>query len=268
MWLYALIGFAAGSIVSCWQGYKDPPWEGFVLAKFMRSILTGVALGVAAYWMLRLGTVTVDSLGVLLLAILATERLVGETYKGFLRRGPHPEYHKLLHRLRIPAGNGSFRILSGILFLAGGLCLYWGFGRLGGMILDRFGEGVAGGLLVGGAAGTLVAIGGAAKDSQFEGFKPKKFVRSPIMAALGTTVLVRVSDQPWLISIGAIGLERVMVEWYKTFFTRQVRGIHAGKAPTHPEWLERRWVFYVGFLMAVAFCGVLLVAGKLMKPPV
>ena len=41
MWGYLVIGLVAGSIVSSWQGYKDPPWEGFVLSKFVRSILIG-----------------------------------------------------------------------------------------------------------------------------------------------------------------------------------------------------------------------------------
>jgi len=42
----ALIGAVAGLIVSSWQGYKDPPWEGFFFKKFLRSILVGAAAGI------------------------------------------------------------------------------------------------------------------------------------------------------------------------------------------------------------------------------
>jgi len=40
------------------------------------------------------------------------------------------------------------------------------------------------GLLVGVAGGLLVAIGDAFKDSQFEGFLPFKFLRSPVVGGL------------------------------------------------------------------------------------
>ncbi len=30
------IGAVAGLIVSSWQGFKDPPWEGFFVSKFLR----------------------------------------------------------------------------------------------------------------------------------------------------------------------------------------------------------------------------------------
>jgi hypothetical protein len=114
-------------------------------------------------------------------------------------------------------------------------------------------------VLLGAVAGTLVASGGALKDSQFEGFKGRKFVRSPIITALGGALLITSSDNPLLMSIGVIGFERVAVEFFKTFLVRQIRGIHAGKPAAYPEWLERRWVFLVSFLAAVAICGALLV---------
>jgi hypothetical protein len=259
MLTYVVIGLVAGSIVSCWQSFKDPPWEGFHPDRFARSLVVGVMLGALAYGMMQRGLIAVDNLGMLALAVLATERLVGETYKGFLRPGPHPEYFHLFRRLGIPVERGVAKFVIGALFLVGGLALYWWFGRLGAKIIDTFGHTILGGLIVGVAAGTMVAVGGAMKDSQFEGFKPLKFIRSPFMAGVGTIFLVRLSDNPHLISIGAIGLERVVVEFYKTFLTRQVRGIHGKKPIAHPEWLERRWIFAVGFLTAVGACVVLLV---------
>src|SRR5687768_12336473 len=84
MLTYLLIGLGGGLIVSSWQGYKDPPWEGFSFAKFVRSPIVGAAAGVIAYVVeRRTSLLIVDNLGLLMLASLATERLVGEIYKGF-----------------------------------------------------------------------------------------------------------------------------------------------------------------------------------------
>ena len=41
----AAIGAVAGLIVSSWQGFKDPPWEGFSVSKFLRSIGVGIEPG-------------------------------------------------------------------------------------------------------------------------------------------------------------------------------------------------------------------------------
>jgi hypothetical protein len=96
---YLLIGATAGLIVSSWQGFKDPPWEGFFLSKFLRSILVGSGAAFALYVADLRGATVVDNLGVMAFAIVAIERVAGEAYKGFLRRGAHPEYYKLLRRL-------------------------------------------------------------------------------------------------------------------------------------------------------------------------
>lgn len=258
MWTYLAIGLGAGTIVSSWQGFKDPPWEGFHTARFLRSIVVAGLLGVAFFELGARGVLANDNLGLVLLAILATERLVGEIYKGFVRAGDHPEYVTLLARLRIPVGHHVVRLAIGLVLLVLGLALYRGLGWLGAQIVEAAGRSALSGAAIGLLTGTVVAIGGALKDSQFEGFKPLKFVRSPIVSALGTTLLIRCSVDPVLVTISAIGFERVGVEFYKTFLTRQVRGIHAGKTPSHPQWFGRRWLFFATYAIPVVTCGVLL----------
>jgi hypothetical protein len=103
------------------------------------------------------------------------------------------------------------------------------------------------------------AIGGALKDSQFEGFIPLKFLRSPFMGALTGMLMIRFSTRWFLVALAAVGSERVLVELYKTFLKRQVRGMHAGKPVLHPAWLARRWLFAVSFGFSVAICSALLV---------
>jgi hypothetical protein len=115
------------------------------------------------------------------------------------------------------------------------------------------------GLLAGMAGGLLVAIGGALKDSQFEGFLPLKFLRSPLVGGLTGMLVIRFSSHWFLVALAAVGSERVVVELYKTFLKRQVRGIHAGKPVLYPVWLARRGLFAVTFGIAVTICSALLV---------
>jgi hypothetical protein len=258
MLTYLLIGLAGGMIVSSWQGYKDPPWEGFSPARFVRSPLVGAAAGLVLALVERhTSLIAVDNLGLLMLAALATERLVGEIYKGFLRRRFHVEYVRLFQRAGFPMQRDGARAALGVVFLAGGLSLYWALGLFVDAVRAAWGVSPVGGVLIGLTVGTVVAIGGALKDSQLEGFKPKKFVRSPLMSAAGAIVIVQASADPLLVALATIGFERVAVECYKTFLTQQVRGIHENRTPSHPEWFARRWIFAVTFFACVMLGGYL-----------
>lgn len=126
-------------------------------------------------------------------------------------------------------------------------------------IADGTGSLSLAGLLVGIAGGLLVATGGALKDSQFEGFLPLKFLRSPAAGALTGMLMIRFSTHWFLVSLATVGSERVVVELYKTFLKRQIRGMHAGKPILYPVWLARRRLFAVTFGVAVTFCSILLV---------
>ncbi len=255
-----LIGALAGLIVSSWQGFKDPPWEGFFAGKFLRSILVGAGAGVVFEYAGSAGALRIDNPGVLAFAVVAVERVVGEAYKGFLRKGAHDEYFRLLRRLRVPGNLYGIKLLLGAGFMVGAYWLFrllaWWLARMvshsGGLLMP--------GLAVGAGGGLLVAIGGALKDSQFEGFIPAKFVRSPIVGAISGMVFVNFSTSWFLVALAAVGGERAGVELYKTFLKRQVRGIHAGKPVRYPVWLARRGIFALSYGLAVAGCVILLVA--------
>lgn len=252
------IGAVAGLIVSSWQGFKDPPWEGFFIGKFLRSILVGSATGVVLAYAGAVGALAIDNSGVFAFAIVAIERVVGEAYKGFFRKGAHAEYFKLLRRMRVPESVYAAKLLLGVGFVIGS---YWLF-RLLAFLLKRLAAGPQplwlAGLLIGLAGGLLVAIGGALKDSQFEGFIPLKFVRSPIVGALAGMLLVHFSRTWFLVALAIVGGERVGVELYKTFLKRQVRGMHAGKPILYPVWYARRWAFSLSYGLAVTICVSLL----------
>jgi hypothetical protein len=137
--------------------------------------------------------------------------------------------------------------------------LYWGLGQFTGNVIGAWGVSLASAVTVGLTMGTVVAIGGALKDSQFEGFKPAKFVRSPIMSVPGAWLLLHASGDPLLTAVATIGSERVAVELFKTFLVRQVRGIHAGNPARYPHWFRWRWIFAVSFGVCVATCVWLLI---------
>jgi len=159
----------------------------------------------------------------------------------------------------VPESQYVLKIILGCGFVIGA---YWLF-RMLGWWLARMTAGsgnlLVAGLLVGIAGGLLVAIGGALKDSQFEGFKPLKFLRSPLAGAATGTLMVHFSTQWFMVALAAVGSERVVIELYKTFLIRQVRGMHEGKPVLFPYWLAHRGVFAATFGVAVAICSALLV---------
>ena len=72
-------------------------------------------------------------------------------------------------------------------------------------------------MVVGFGAGLAVAIGGAIKDSPYEGFDIVKFLRSPLIGALQAPVMGKVFKHPHpaLIFLTTIGTERITTESYK-----------------------------------------------------
>lgn len=255
--LFILISVAAALIVTGWQGYKDSPWENFVTRKFMRSYLVAILVGVAFYYLNTLKLLSFNNLGILLLTILSVERATGELYKGFIRKQSHPEYIKLFERLHIRFKSPKIRVITGILFtatLATAILI----------LLTQFISyvlllpSIMAGLIVGLIGGTLSATGGAIKDSQFEGFRFKKFIRSPIVGMLGGIILVRFTNNPLLLLLSVTGFERVVVELYKTFIRRQVRGIFEGQKPKYSYWLKNRWIFIILYGIGVLTLAVSL----------
>ena len=260
---YLAIGLSASFIVLGWQGYKDSPWENFVLKKFLRTLVVGPMVGVLFFVFSIRWQITASNLGILLLTILIIERLIGETYKGFIRRASHPEYERLLIKLKITISNPYLKsvfgiasaILLSVVVIGGSIIII--------QIIQKFYSTVTIGIIVGLMGGTVSAIGGALKDSQFEGFKVKKFIRSPIVGIIGGVILIHFSSQPLFLFLSVIGFERVVVEFYKTFIKRQIRGIFEGQEPTFKIWLRRRWIFAVLYGIGVAVLISLLIFGNL-----
>lgn len=234
------VGAVAGLIVSSWQGFKDPPWEGFSGWKFVRSIAVGIVCAALLYELSARGMFVIDNWGVFAFSIVTLERLAGEAYKGFFKRRDHPEFHKLLHRIHIPAHIYPVKVAVGIAYIAGILWLLAYLSRRLEWMMANLPSLWLCGAIVGALGGLLVATGGALKDSQFERFIPLKFARSPIVGAVAGMLMIPFSKTPILIVLATIGCERVLVECYKTFLRRTPRGIFEGQPVRYPEWMARR----------------------------
>jgi hypothetical protein len=90
----------------------------------------------------------------------------------------------------------------------GGNCGWWACYRVGGeeMITNVF---------MGFLAGLICSLGGALKDSPFEGFHPLKFFRSIVIGTIFGVVSVGFTTQPVLAFMFSGYCERMTVEGYK-----------------------------------------------------
>jgi hypothetical protein len=248
--LFLLASAGAGLIVTGWQGYKDSPWENFIFHKFIRSYIVAILVGLVFYSLDFFKLLIFDNFGVALLAILSVERAIGEIYKGFIRKQSHPEYIKLFERLNAKL-KYSQRLIIGILLIASIATAIFVFSTQF-AFYTKLPSSIAVGAIVGLIGGTLTAIGGAIKDSQFEGFKLKKFIRSPIVGILGGVIFFHFTKNFLLLLLSVTGFERITIEFYKTFLQRRVRGIFKNQKPVHAFWLKRRWVFFVLYAIGIS----------------
>lgn len=256
---YIFSGVVGGLIVAGWHGFKDSPWEDFVIQRFPRSLIIGGLVGFFIYFLNKEGLLKVDNLGIVTLSSVCLERFLGEVIKGFVKRRNHPEYISMFEKYYIPYKKYLFKFSLGFVFflVVSALLIYTT--RLP-LVLGKFiNDQILFGVLSGFIGGLSVAIGGAIKDSPKEGFKPKKFIRSPIAGTIGGIIIINFVKSFDLLIIAAIGFERIVVEFYKTFYSRKPRGIFEGLKPEHPEWFGKRWIFFVPYSLGVIYAFLMLI---------
>lgn len=245
---------AIGCIVTGWQGFKDTPWEGFHFSRYFRSFITAFVLTLITFFFSKY-TQFIIRQSVLFLLLLGAERVVGEMYKGFFRPSLHPEFEKLFERVHMPQLKAwPIRLVSGGLsLLAIIFMIFCTLYVVQGFVLAIHLTGMWRNILAGFFGGSLSAIGGAIKDSQFEGFKPKKFIRSPLVGALGGFLIGHFEQSFFVLVLATTGFERIIVECYKTFLRKQTRGIFENKEIKYSHWETRRYIFFLQYLVGVSF---------------
>ena len=112
--------------------------------------------------------------------------------------------------------------------------------------------------------GLLVSLGGAYKDAPFEGFKILKFQRSGLVLAICSPLFYFLNDPMHPISLGFLvymngGLERFVVEYYKTYIQRTMSGKFRPDLPRIQRCIDAREKFHYGALVIIVGLVVLYV---------
>jgi hypothetical protein len=239
---FLLVGFLAGLIVVSWQCFKDPPWEGFSLIKFARTFIFSGLVALVFYFLISSDLVYPVNFGILLLTIICFERALGEVYKGFFKK-KHEEYNEVFTHYNLGLQYKSAKVFLGVGLSVLITLLFILFAYLPDLLLPLINNKYVLGGILGLIAGVTVAAGGALKDTTFEEFNPRKFLRSPIAGLIGGLILVNFMQEYRLLIFACIGFERVVCECYKTFIRRRVRGIFEHKKVRFPMWMRLRWLF-------------------------
>lgn len=222
-----LIPFAvvcvSGLYTSLWGAFKDSPYEGYKPWTFPRSVLFHVVIFAVLYTFEPFAAAFRQlKLFQMFFLVMGLERFLAELYKGFFRTEDQSKYfvpsritflgkHVASDVLRYVVGAILVAGVCAVALIPGPVTSFWNF------------LGIAYG------TGLVVSLGGAYKDAPFEGFKWLKFQRSAGVLAVASPLFYFVNDQANPISVGFLiymngGLERFLVEYYKTYIQRNMSG--------------------------------------------
>ena len=248
----------SGLYTSLWGAFKDCPYEGYKAKTFPRSAYFHIAIFLPLYLVpyfrdnfQHLGLVQIFFL------IMGIERFLAEIYKGFFRTEDQEKYfvpsritffghHIDSDLLRYAAGAGIVAIVFAFL------------------LFDIKIESFIGFLATAYCTGLIVSLGGAYKDAPFEGFKWLKFQRSALVLA-GLSPLFYFLNRPehpvplgFLIYMNG-GLERFVVEYYKTYIQRNMSGKFRPDLERIQHYIETREKFHYMALAIIAGLAVLYI---------
>lgn len=214
------ISLVSGLYTSLWGAFKDSPYEDFKGRTFPRSMYFHAVIFWAMYWVLD--DFSALKLFEVFFLVMGLERFLAELYKGFFRTENQDKYF-------VPSRITFFGhyVQSDLLRYAMGIVLVAGV--IGVLLVDVPVTSFWMFLMVAYATGLLVSLGGAYKDAPFEGFKPLKFQRSGMVLAVCSPLFYFLNDPAQPISLGFLiymngGLERFVVEYYKTYIQRTMSG--------------------------------------------
>lgn len=202
----------AGLFTAAWGAFKDAPYEGFSKGSFVRSLLFSLGI-LGSLWVMVPARLAQLQLVEVFFLVMGVERIAIEIYKPCFRREDQTKY-------LIPQDFSFFgRHVEGDLVLwaigAAMIAAVLGLCEVGTVIASYPAH-----LAVACATGFFICLGGAGKDAPFEGFDGSKFLRSVKVLAVMSPVLWVLGPRPLgLLVFMYGGLERLLVEGYKTYFT-------------------------------------------------
>lgn len=188
----------------------------FILKRFIREIIVATIIAVLLRSALPLYSATLSP-AVFFLVVLAWSRIVTESYKLFIRSESQERYlvPSQVHVWRRVPFSTPFRLLLGV--LAG--FVLWSMYKTVSVLATYLSTPIVT-MSIGLVAGLATALGGGYKDGLFEGFSPRKFIRSPLIGTFGGLLLSLKGvshTHTAMLFFGSIGAERMIVECYKGF---------------------------------------------------
>lgn len=218
--LEQLLVITLSGLYTClWGAFKDSPYEDFKPITFWRSVLFSWGIwGAFSYVLPTLSFFGELNHVQLFFFVMGIERFLAELYKGFFRVEDQSKYF-IPSRVTFfgkPVRSEWVRIPVGILFVSLTMATSY---------LPKEIHSLLGFFLVAYLSGLFVSFGGAYKDAPFEGFAPLKFQRSGVVLALTAPYFWLYGSLPLGILIFMNGgLERFLVEYYKTYIKRNMSG--------------------------------------------
>ncbi|MEZ4818347.1 MAG: hypothetical protein R3A45_00060 [Bdellovibrionota bacterium] len=237
--IHLCVSAISGLYTSLWGAFKDSPYETFKPQTFPRSIYFSLLI----YGVLYLDVSKQQPLATLLwtqlfFLVMGVERFISEIYKGFFRSEDQEKYFipsrmsffgKYVHSelLRYAVGLLFVALIIGITFIKIEMVSFWQF------------------CVVSYLTGLSVAFGGAYKDAPFEGFDWIKFQRSGFVLLVFSPLFYFLGpvSMGFLIFMN-IGLERFLVEYYKTYILRNMSGKFKPDTVKIQKYLDHRERFH------------------------
>ena len=250
------VSIVSGLYTSLWGAFKDSPYEGLKPRTFPRSILFHIVIFLVlaalplfrdSFWRL--------SLFQIFFLIMGIERFIAELYKGFFRTEDQSKYFvpSRITFLGRYVGSDLLRYSAGVVLVSGVFLI---------LLVDYPVRHFAVFLVVAYGTGLLVSLGGAYKDAPFEGFRPLKFQRSGVVLALCSPLFYFVNEADTPVSLGFLiymngGLERFVVEYYKTYIQRTMSGKFRPDLPRIQSCIDTREKFHYAALVIIAGLSIL-----------
>ena len=250
MQLDLILGLSGGLLTASWGAFKDSPYESFSWRSFCRSIVVTTGFYFLFLFLLAKTDFSFHRLAVLFTAV-ALERLTQEYWKAFFRPRQRAEIYKIpqsfhvlgkvvTYKKRFPLGILLSILTAAVLNLLFKVRILGNSWLIPGILLSIW-----------------PSLGGAWKDAPIEGFEIKKFPRSFVIMFAAIFLLSRLTDNLMILILGAAGLERLLVEFYKTFLVLSTPGKFNSQV-MFPGWRKKRQVFIGTYLIAAIVVGVSL----------
>ena len=241
----------SGLYTSLWGAFKDSPYEGLKPKTFPRSIYFNVVIFLVLYFVPPFDArVQALSLFQLFFLTMGLERFLAEIYKGFFRTEDQEKYFvpSRITFFGTHVASDLLRYGTGVVIVAVVFAVTW---------IDVTVESFVAVAITAYATGLLVSLGGAYKDAPFEGFMPLKFQRSGFVLALLSPVFYFSNNPAAPISLGFLiymngGLERFVVEYYKTYIQRNMSGKFRPDLERIQKHLDERECYHYAALAIIA----------------